>query len=384
MNHLPIVKLKPTFHKEKDVVQLIFNKSDELSNLLRANTSMRWSRTMNCWYMPFYKTITQDLFMLLKPNFYLDYSDLKNQQEALILKQEAEKEPIKKPTDVLHELSEESLKKIEAFKLWLNAKRYSASTIGTYTDALKTFLRYHSHKPITEITNNDLILFNNHYILANHFSASYQNQVVNAVKLFFRTIENKQLQPELIHRPKRPKLLPNVLSKEEVKLILNAHSNIKHKAMLSLMYSCGLRCGELLRLKPTDIDSKRNVVIIRQSKGRKDRIAPLSEKIIKMLREYYELYKPVMYLFEGQIKAKAYDERSLQLVLKQGVEKVKINKPITLHWLRHSYATHLLENGTDLRYIQEILGHSSSKTTEIYTHVSTKNIQKIISPFDFL
>ena len=208
--------------------------------------------------------------------------------------------------------------------------------------------------------------------------------MVNAVKLFFRTIENKQLQPELIHRPKRPKLLPNVLSKEEVKLILNAHSNIKHKAMLSLMYSCGLRCGELLRLKSTDIDSKRNVVIIRQSKGRKDRIAPLSEKIIKMLREYYELYKPVMYLFEGQIKAKAYDERSLQLVLKQGVEKVKINKPITLHWLRHSYATHLLENGTDLRYIQEILGHSSSKTTEIYTHVSTKNIQKIISPFDFL
>ena len=103
-----------------------------------------------------------------------------------------------------------------------------------------------------------------------------------------------------------------------------------------------------------------------------------------MLREYYELYKPVMYLFEGHIKAKAYDERSLQLVLKQGVEKVKINKPITLHWLRHSYATHLLENGTDLRYIQEILGHSSSKTTEIYTHVSTKNIQKIISPFDFL
>ena len=268
--------------------------------------------------------------------------------------------------------------------MWLNSKRYSASTIGTYADALKTFLRYHAHKPIAEITNDDLILFNNHYILANHFSASYQNQVVNAVKLFFRTIENKQLQPELIHRPKRPKLLPNVLSKEEVKLILNAHSNIKHKAMLSLMYSCGLRCGELLRLKSTDIDSKRNVVIIRQSKGRKDRIAPLSEKIIKMLREYYELYKPVMYLFEGQIKAKAYDERSLQLVLKQGVEKVKINKPITLHWLRHSYATHLLENGTDLRYIQEILGHSSSKTTEIYTHVSTKNIQKIISPFDFL
>lgn len=382
MNHLPIVKLKPAFHKEKEVVQLIFNKNEALNNLLRANTGMRWSKTMNCWYLPLYKTITQDLFMILKPKFYLDYGDLKKHQELLDIKKEAD--PIIKPTDVLQELSEKSIQKIEEFKLWLNSKRYSDSTIGTYADALKTFLRYYAHKPIAEITNDDLIKFNNHYIMANQFSASYQNQVVNSVKLFFRTIENNKLNPELVHRPKRPKLLPNVLSKEEVKLILNAHGNIKHKAMLSLIYSCGLRSGELLRLRPTDIDSKRNIIFIRQSKGRKDRIAPLSEKIIKLLREYYELYKPVNYLFEGQIKGTLYDERSLQLVLKQGVEKVKINKPITLHWLRHSYATHLLENGTDLRYIQEILGHSSSKTTEIYTHVSTKNIQKIISPFDFL
>jgi len=382
MNNLPIVKLKSAFHKDKEVVQLVFNKRDDLNNLLRANTAMRWSKTMNCWYLPFYKSIIQDLFMLLKPKFYLDYSELKTQQEPLAEKREVEM--IVKPADILQDLSEESLQKIEEFKLWLNSKRYSDSTIGTYIDALKTFLRYYAHKPIAEITNDDLIKFNNHYIMANHFSASYQNQVVNAVKLFFSKIENKKLNPELVHRPKRPKLLPNVLSKEEVKMILNAHGNIKHKAMLSLIYSCGLRCGELLRLKPTDIDSKRNVVFIRQSKGRKDRIAPLSEKIIKILREYYELYRPVNYLFEGQIKGTAYDERSSQLVLKQGVEKVKINKPITLHWLRHSYATHLLENGTDLRYIQEILGHSSSKTTEIYTHVSTKNIQKIISPFDYL
>jgi integrase/recombinase XerD len=187
-----------------------------------------------------------------------------------------------------------------------------------------------------------------------------------------------------VHRPKREKLLPNVLSKEEIKLILNAHSNIKHKAMLSLIYSCGLRRSELLNLKPSDIDSKRNIIIVRQAKGKKDRIAPLSLKIIEMLREYFILYKPSIYLFEGQTKGTAYDERSLQKVLKQAIEKVGIKKPVTLHWLRHSYATHLLENGTDLRYIQEILGHSSSKTTEIYTHVSTKSIQKITSPFDYL
>ena len=137
-------------------------------------------------------------------------------------------------------------------------------------------------------------------------------------------------------------------------------------------------------MKLTDIDSKRNLIIIRQAKGRKDRIAPLSLKVLELLRSYFEAYKPKFWLFEGQDKNSKYDERSLASVLRQALEKSKINKPVTLHWLRHSYATHLLENGTDLRYIQEILGHSSSKTTEIYTHVSNKSIQKIVSPFDTL
>ena len=154
--------------------------------------------------------------------------------------------------------------------------------------------------------------------------------------------------------------------------------------MLSLIYSCGLRRSELLNLKPADIDSKRGIIIIRQSKGKKDRIAPLSPKILEMLREYYKGYKPKIWLFEGQIENTKYDERSLSNVLKQALTKSKISKPVSLHWLRHSYATHLLESGTDLRYIQELLGHSSSKTTEIYTHVSTKSIQQIKSPFDDL
>lgn len=208
--------------------------------------------------------------------------------------------------------------------------------------------------------------------------------MVNAIKLFFSEIENTSLNIDVIHRPKRPKTLPNVLSKEEIKSILETPKNIKHKAMLSLIYSCGLRCGELLKLKPEHIDSKRNILIIKSAKGNKDRITPLSTRIIELLREYYKAYRPEIYLFEGAIKGNPYDERSLQNVLKQSVQKTSIKKPVTLHWLRHSYATHLLENGTDLRYIQEILGHKSSKTTEIYTHVSTKSIQKIISPYDSL
>ena len=281
-------------------------------------------------------------------------------------------------------LNDFSVLKIKKFREWMLSRRYSGNTITTYTDALMSFLKFHSNKSILEITNDDVIKFNNEFVLKNNLSASYQNQVVNAVKLFFREIQNKNINVELIHRPKRPKVLPNVLSKEEIKLILNAHSNLKHKAMLSLIYSCGLRCGELIQLKPEHIDSKRNIIIIKQAKGRKDRIAPLSEKIIVLLREYYVACKPKKYLFEGQTSGEQYDARSLQLVLKQALKKTNIKKPVSLHWLRHSYATHLLESGTDLRYIQEILGHSSSKTTEIYTHVSTKSLQKIISPFDTL
>ncbi len=138
-------------------------------------------------------------------------------------------------------------------------------------------------------------------------------------------------------------------------------------------------------MKPEDIDSKRKLIIIRQAKGRKDRIVPLSDKILILLREYYIIYKkPTRWLFEGVNKNEQYDERSLSNVLKQALEKAKITKPVSLHWLRHSYATHLLESGTDLRYIQEILGHKSSRTTEIYTHVSTKSIQNVKSPFDDL
>lgn len=207
---------------------------------------------------------------------------------------------------------------------------------------------------------------------------------MNVIKLYFKIVKETAIDIDKIHRPKREKAIPNVLSKEEIKAILEAPKNLKHKAMLSMIYSCGLRRSELLNLRPNDIDSKRNVVIIRQSKGKKDRITPLSPKILELLRDYYKEYSPKIYLFEGQEKNTQYSARSLEEVLKKSIKLATIKKPVTLHWLRHSYATHLLESGTDLRYIQELLGHNSSKTTEIYTHVSTKNIQQIKSPFDDL
>lgn len=342
---------QPISHKKEKRIAVYFEKNTDLITRIKRLNGARWSQSLKAWHLP--DTEENRLRFRLIP--------------------------------LSHTLpSEEGRVQLEKFKQYLRSKRYSESTIGTYSEALKSFLVFYREKLIAEITNEDVIVYNNEYILKNNLSASYQNQIVNAIKLFFKTIRETKIEIDKIHRPKRAKVLPNVLSKDEVKLILNAHSNIKHKMMLSLIYSCGLRCGELLALQPVHIDSKRNIVLLKNAKGKKDRIAPLSLKILEMLRTYFVAYKPKTYLFEGQIAGMPYDSRSLQLILKQALKKTGISKPVTLHWLRHSFATHLLESGTDLRYIQELLGHSSSKTTEIYTHVSTKSIQQIKSPFDDL
>ena len=339
-----------TYKKEKRIA-VYFEKNAELIVRIKKLTGSRWSQTLRAWHLP----------------------DTVENRERFHL------------VSLSHSIpSAEGIEQIKKYMQWLSSKRYSPNTIKTYSEALKSFLIFYREKSITEISNEDVIIYNNEYILKNNLSDSYQNQIVNALKLFFTTIRETKIEIDKIHRPKRSKILPNVLSKEEIKLILNAHSNIKHKTMLSLIYSCGLRRSELPNLKPADIDSKRGIVIIRQGKGKKDRIAPLSLKILEMLRDYYTICRPKTWLFEGQNLGEQYSEYSLQSVLKQALQKSGVKKQVTLHWLRHSYATHLLENGTDLRYIQELLGHTSSKTTEIYTHVSTKSIQQIKSPFDDL
>ena len=380
---LPLITLKSSYHNGQQVVQLHFQKNQFILQELKNNHNVRWSKTMQCWYLPFSNTLSEQLHLLLKNTASVNYQQFTTADVILLPNNNSILSTTTTIKNIQH-LSLQTLKKIDEFKNWLQSKRYAQNTIATYCDALKTFLRFYDTKHIADITNEDIIIFNNEYILKNKLSSSFQNQIVNAIKLFFKTIENKKIDIEIIHRPRREHHLPNVLSKEEVKLILHAHVNIKHKTMLSLIYSCGLRRSELLNLKLKDINSNRNIVIIKQSKGKKDRIVPLSLKILQLLRVYYTMYKPKNWLFEGQNGLEPYDESSLANVLKQAVQKAKLTKPITLHWLRHSYATHLLEAGTDLRYIQELLGHSSSRTTEIYTHVSTKNLEQIKSPFDDL
>ena len=270
------------------------------------------------------------------------------------------------------------------FKNYLKSQRYSPNTIKTYTEALGVFFQFHSNKAPEKLEIEDIIHFNTGYILRKNLSASYQNQVINAIKLFYRNRFKRFMNLDNIQRPRREKRLPNVLSKQEIKAILEAPTNLKHRALLSLIYACGLRRSEVLNLTLKDVLSDRNLLFIRQSKGKKNRVVPISHKIIEMLPDYYTAFKPKTWLFEGQYTGEQYTQRSLELVLKQALKKAGNQKPVSLHWLRHSYATHLLESGTDLRYIQELLGHSSSRTTEIYTHVSTQNLQQIRSPFDDL
>lgn len=376
---ISMIEIWHGLHEDKLRLFLKFPYDSGIIEKIKTLPGAKWSLGNKAWHVMYTADMPNRIRTLfIREGISINYL---NENEALPL---VEKTQPHKPNEVLGNLSAETQEKIRTLKRWMLQRRYSESTIETYCDAIKTFLRFFTDKDIQEITNDDLVIFNNDYILANNYSSSFQNQVINAVKLFYRTVENKQLETEIIYRPKREKVLPNVLSKEEVKLILEAHGNIKHRAMLSLIYSCGLRRSELLNLRLTDIDSKRGLVIVRHGKGRKDRITPLSPKVLELLRDYFKAYKPKEWLFEGQSGVGKYDERSLALVLKQALVKSHINKPVSLHWLRHSFATHLLENGTDLRYIQEILGHSSSKTTEIYTHVSNKSIQKIISPFDTL
>jgi len=344
-------KAKIITHRGESRIAMLVESNPEYWNIARSIEDSRWSQTRKCWHIP-------------------------NTEEN---RRRFDIEIVEKPHP-----SVDGLARLEKFKRWLFSKRYSPNTIKAYTEATWAFLSFFNCRDISEITNDDVILFNNEYILKQHLSASYQNQIVNALKLFFRVVDNKIIDPTLIHRPKRAKLLPNVLSKAEIKLIIEAPRNYKHRTMLSLIYACGLRRSELLNLQFGDIQADRNLMMVKQSKGKKDRIVPISDRVIEFLREYYKMYRPKVWLFEGNIPGQQFSPKGLQSVLKMAVAKSGVTKPVTLHWLRHSYATHLLESGTDLRYIQELLGHNSSRTTEIYTHVSTLNIQQIKSPFDDL
>jgi integrase/recombinase XerD len=372
------IKLSNALHREREVICIYFSKNEQIERLLKERFSAVWSRTLGCWYVLNTREIFQAVVEALREFAYVDYRGLRIGSGKPV---KVQKQKTGTSRSSLPPLDADNEKAHGKFIKWLQSKRYSASSIKTYGDALLIFMRYVQPKEMSAVTNQDLIDFNNHYILANGLSASYQNQIVNAIKLFYKTIELRSLNPELIHRPRQGRVLPNVLSKEEVLAMFQNTTNVKHRLMLILLYACGLRRGELLALQFSHIHRERMVIMIRQAKGQKDRMVNLPERVLELMEEYYRGYRPKQYIFEGQ-KGGPYSEKSLAEVVHQAAARAGINKPVTPHWLRHSYATHHLEQGTDLRFIQELLGHKSSKTTEIYTHVSTRALQQIKSPFE--
>lgn len=279
------------------------------------------------------------------------------------------------------ELTEEEknavLKTIEQLIL----QRYSHSTIRTYKQHLELYFMYNK-LPIAEINTESVRNFLLTKIREQKWNEATQNSFINALRFYFLKINKSNIDLSNI-RPRSPKELPDVLSELEVSKILNATTNLKHKTILMLIYSAGLRLNELIQMRVVDLHIDKGKIFIKSGKGKKDRYSLLCDKMIMMLHEYRTIYQPKYWLFEGQTGGQ-YAARSVQAILRKSVKDADVNPFATVHTLRHSFATHLLERGTDIRYIQHLLGHNSIKTTEIYTHITTKGNKQIISPLQHL
>ncbi len=351
-------------------IRIIFGFNFELTKQIKNIPLYSWDGKNKWWSIPYSE---QFLFQLTKAitNFGLKFR---------LIEEEKNEEKIKRKTafDVANykQCPEDFLLKIQEL-------RYSGSTYKTYKNALEDYLNFHHDKDVDKLNEKDIQSFLRHLVMERNVSTSYQNQAINAIKFYYERVLGGQRQTYFIDRPKKEKCLPVVMSEEEIVAIFKHCSNLKHKAILMVIYSAGLRISECINLKIKDIDSNRMQIRIEQSKGKKDRYTLLSIKTLTLLRIYFKEYKPKEYLFEGQFGGQ-YSTRSIQQFFQEIIKRAGISKKVTVHSLRHSFATHMLENGTNLRYIQSLLGHESSKTTEIYTHVTTKGFENLKSPIDNL
>lgn len=276
----------------------------------------------------------------------------------------------------------------EAYIHKLEERRYSASTRKVYVPLFEEFINHYHSSELESLGEKEIMEFSRYLAVERGVSSSLQNQAINAIKFYFEKVKGGERKYYHVDRPIREKTLPEVCSEEEIVAIFKSVANLKHKAILMTIYSAGLRISELTNLKIKDIDSKRMQIRVEQGKGKKDRYTLLSQKNLEVLRAYVSRESPVEYLFEGQgssaDKPIKYSKTSIENILRAAVAKTKIKKKVTPHTLRHSFATHLLENGTDIRYIQSLLGHDSPKTTQVYTHITTKGFSQIKSPLDKL
>jgi len=263
----------------------------------------------------------------------------------------------------------------------LQSLRYSSSTMKAYSTYFIDFMSYFRNVDIKAVTYKQINSYLLQLIQHRNISVSQQNQRINAIKFYYEKVLNRKKEYYRISRPRKESKLPTVLTKEEVNRLIQLTKNLKHRCILMTIYSGGLRRSELINLKVRDIDSQRMLIKICAAKGKKDRYTLLSERLLSELREYYKVYLPRQWLFEGQ-EGGPYSATSIERIFRDAVGRAGIKKYVTPHSLRHSFATHLLEQGTNLRYIQELLGHSSTKTTQIYTRVASNALMKIRNPLD--
>ena len=263
----------------------------------------------------------------------------------------------------------------------LQRRRYSSSTMKAYSSYFLDFMSYFRNEDIKAITYKQINSYLLQLIQLRNISVSQQNQRINAIKFYYEKVLNRKKEYYRISRPRKESKLPTVLTKEEVNSLIQMTKNLKHRCILMTIYSGGLRRSELINLKVTDIDSQRMLIKVCGAKGKKDRYTLLSKRLLSELRKYYKVYLPRQWLFEGQ-EGGPYSATSIERIFRDAVSRAGIKKYVTPHSLRHSFATHLLEQGTNLRYIQELLGHSSTKTTQIYTRVASNSLMKIRNPLD--
>lgn len=376
---IPTITLEPLWHKDKDHIAIKFKYNERVKQYVKAFDDVKWSQTHKTFYTSYDESRIHELFDYFRQKkWYVNYEAFKNRQQQDIPNLNTRV----LTTRDLPEITAAQKEKTEQFKKWLFQKRFSENTVNTYAEVSILFLRYMNLKQLKEFNARAIEQFNYDFIFSAQKSVSYQNQCISGIKQYleFNGLSVEALQ---IDRPQKDKKLPNVLSKAEVKMLLDATTNLKHKTLLSLVYSAGLRIGEALGLKHKDLDFDRGLIHIKSAKGRKDRYTLLSKGFTALLQTYIAHYNPKIYLFEGR-NGEPYKQVSARQVLQKSLREAGIQKYATLHTLRHSFATHLLESGTDIRYIQELLGHNSPKTTMIYTHVSTTNLKDIKNPFDNL
>tara|TARA_B110000091_G_C13767436_1_gene455060 strand:+ start:331 stop:1482 length:1152 start_codon:yes stop_codon:yes gene_type:complete len=351
------------------VLLLVFTYNDYIISTVKSLKGYYWSKTLRGWVTEFSNKKLSQLKSntILKPLLILDNS------LALTLKN-------KKPAVKLL-MNESNALLIKEYTKYLVGKRYSASTINVYSKFLKDFILYTQPKATKELNNRDVELFLEDVFIPKKYSISTQRQFISALKVFIAFYSKCSIDSFKLERPRKSRTLPVVLSQEEIIRLLKVTKNLKHRASLALIYSSGFRVGELIDLELKHIDLDRNQILIKNAKGRKDRYVPLARSFKPLLVNYTSTYKPLRYFIEGNPNYK-YSAASIRAFLKASCGLAGIQKKVTPHSLRHSFATHLLENGIDLRLIQELLGHSRPETTMIYTHVTQKSLLQVISPLD--